>query len=96
MCGSLGHYGDRGRDQALRPVPRSLTVCAGDLCGRLAVDNCPLAGVRNRVSKSIQMQAIASEWFWSSVTTTALKKLADVLRDRQPQNLSEEFDPGSE
>jgi hypothetical protein len=35
-----------------------------------------LQGVRNRVSKSIQMQAIASEWFWSSVTTTALKKLA--------------------
>jgi hypothetical protein len=36
MCGSLGHFGDEVRNAALRPVPRSLTVCAGDLCGRLA------------------------------------------------------------
>jgi hypothetical protein len=54
-----------------------------------------LADVRNRATSQFKCRN-ASEWFLSSVTTTALKKLAQVLRDGKPKNLSEEFDPGSE
>ena len=98
MCGSLGHFGAERRDQALRPVPGSLTVCAGDLCGRLAGGELSILQtfVTEQQVNSNGKRFGASQRVISSLgRTSALKALAKVF-GLEPKNLSEEFDPGSE
>ena len=46
MCGSLGHLGVFGNGQGAEAGPQgSLTVCAGDLCGRLVSGPLSIADV---------------------------------------------------
>ena len=95
MSGSLGHFGGGVRNKALRPVPRSLTVCAGDLCGRLAGGSpSNLQTFVTRATKSIQMQK-CKRVILELGNDDCTQAIRQGLR-AEPQNLSEEFDPGSE
>src|SRR5690606_28284687 len=69
---------------------RALTVCAGDLCGRLAggwLSILQTVVTEQQVNSNAAMEAGNLELG----TTTALEEL-----DASPKLLSDEFDPGSE
>ena len=101
MCGSLGHFGAERRDQALRPVPGSLTVCAGDLCGRLAGGELSILQTFRNSQHMIQkanprgfsQRVIVG---WDGLLHSKHWRETGLRIGTEPKNLSEEFDPGSE